>query len=70
MSLERAVGELAFEFLAEHAESGAAIEDEDAITHAHFHAGGVASVAQVLGLWRGRGAAHAPELNSHTFACC
>jgi hypothetical protein len=45
MSLERAVGELAFEFLAEHAESGAAIEDIDLISDAHFDARGIAPVA-------------------------
>jgi hypothetical protein len=62
---EGAVAELAAEFVAEHAESGAAVEDVDLISDAHFDAGGVASVAQILGLWSGRGTAYAPKLNSH-----
>ena len=58
------------QFVAQHAEAGAAVEDVDLISQAHFDAGGIASVAQVLGLWSGRGAAHAPKLNSHKFRCC
>ncbi len=62
---ERVLGELAFQFAPQHAESRAAVEDVDLISDAHFHAGGIASVAQILGLWRGRGTAHAPKLDSH-----
>jgi len=57
--------ELTLQCMAEHTESRAAVEDVDLISDANFHAGGIASVAQVLGLWSGRGAAHAPKLNSH-----
>src|SRR5580765_6642004 len=57
--------ELTLQCMAKHTESRAAVEDVDLISDAHFHAGGIASVAQVLGLWSGRGAAHAPKLNSH-----
>src|SRR5579872_2916506 len=67
---KRAIAELALQFLAKHTKAGAAIEDVDLISDAHFHAGGVASVAQVLGLWSGRGAAHAPKLNLHKPRCC
>src|SRR6266446_3177974 len=59
------VAEFTLQLLAEHAESGAAIEDVDAVAEAHLHAGGVASIAHVLGLRGWRGTAHAPELNPH-----
>src|ERR1700741_5421690 len=59
------VAELAFQRVAEYTKSGAAVENVDLVSDAHFHAGGVASIAQVLGLWSGRGAAHAPKLNLH-----
>ena len=65
MGSERAIAELAKKFVAEHAEPGTAIEDINLISDAHLDAGGIASVAQVLGLWSGRGAAHAPKLNLH-----
>ena len=65
-----AVAELAFQFAAEHTEAGAAVEDVNLISDAHFDAGGIASVAQVLGLWSGRGAAHAPKLNLHKPRWC
>ena len=63
------VGELALEFVPQYAEAGAAIEDVDLISQTHFDAGGIAPIAQVLGLWSGRGAAYAPKLNSHKFRC-
>ena len=66
---KRPVGELAFEFVPQYAEAGAAIEDVDLISQTHFDAGGIAPIAQVLGLWSGRGAAYAPKLNSHKFRC-
>src|SRR3984957_7769374 len=50
---------------AENAESGAAVEDVDAVAEAHFDAGGIASIAHVLGLWGRRRTAYAPELNPH-----
>ncbi len=58
---------VALELLSERAQSGAAVEDEEAVADAHFDAGGVASIAQVVGLGSRRGPAHAPELNTHTF---
>src|ERR1700751_1940316 len=61
----RSVAELALQFAAEHAKSGTAVKDKDLVSDAHFDAGGVASGAQVLGLWSGRGTAHPPKLNSH-----
>src|SRR5208337_1905944 len=60
-----AVAELALQLLTEHAESGAAVKDVDAVTESHFNAGGVAPIAHVLGLWSWRGTTHAPELNPH-----
>ena len=62
---EPPVTELAFEFVAEHTKSGAAVEDVNLVSNAHFYAGGVASIAHVLGLWSGRGTAYAPKLHSH-----
>src|SRR5579864_9646548 len=62
---EAPVAELALQFVPQHAESGAAVKNINLIAQAHFDAGGVASIAQVLGLWSGRGAADAPKLNSH-----
>ena len=59
------VAELILQLLAEHAESGAAIEDVDAVAEAHFDAGGVASITHILGLWGRRRTANAPELNPH-----
>jgi len=64
---KRPVAEFTLQLLAEHAESGAAIEDINAVAEAHFDAGGVASITHVLGLWRWRGTAHAPELDPHRF---
>ncbi len=65
MSRKRLLAEFALKLLAEHAESGAAVEDVDAVAEAHFDAGGITSIAHVLGLWGGRRTAHAPELNPH-----
>src|ERR1700693_5664139 len=62
------VAEFFLQLLAEHAESSAAVEDIDAVAEAHFDAGGVASIAHVLGLWGWRGTAHAPELDPHRLA--
>ena len=62
-----AVAEFTLQLLAEDAETGAAIEDVDAIAEAYFDAGGIASVAHVLGLWSWGGTAHAPELDPHRF---
>src|SRR5258706_16281261 len=65
MSRKRLLAEFALKLLSEHAESGAALEDVDAVAEAHFDAGGIASIAHVLGLWGWRGTAYAPELNPH-----
>ncbi len=65
MGGERPIAELALQLLAQDAEAGAAVEDVDLIPQAHFDAGGVAPVAHVFGLWRGRGTTNAPELNPH-----
>ena len=65
MRSEGAVDEFALQRVSQHAEAGAAVEDEDAISQTHLDAGGISPVAQVLGLWSGRGAAHAPKLDSH-----
>src|SRR3984957_5355160 len=62
---KRAVSEFALQLLAQDAESCAAIEYVDTVTEAHFDAGGIASIAHVLGFWRWRGTAHAPELDPH-----
>ena len=62
---KRAVAEFALQLLPQDAESCAAIEYVDTVTEAHFDAGGIASIAQILGLWRWRGTAHAPELDPH-----
>ena len=60
-------GRTPFQFVSEHTESGAAVEDVNLISDAHFDAGGVASVAHVLGLWSGRRPAYAPKLHVHNF---
>ena len=57
---------VALQLLPERAQSGAAVEDVEVVAEANFDAGGVASVAQVVGLGSRRGSAYAPELNSHT----
>src|SRR5947209_3658469 len=62
---ERTVTEFALQFVAEDTKAGAAIEDVDLVSDAHFHAGGITSVSHVLGLWSRRGTAHAPKLHSH-----
>src|SRR5438270_1231648 len=67
---ERLLGEFLFKCMAQHAESSAAIEDVDAIPKAYFHARGIPPVAQVLGLWSGRGTAHAPKLDEHKLRYC
>src|SRR5215471_8163317 len=65
---ESTVSELSLQRVSEHTKAGAAVEDVNLVSDADFYAGGVASVAQILGLWSGRGAAHAPELNLHILA--
>src|SRR5271155_1186285 len=62
---KRLFPKLTLQLLAEHAESRTAIEDVDALTDTHLHAGGIASIAHVLGLWSGRRTANAPELDPH-----
>jgi hypothetical protein len=62
----RAVTELAFQLMTQDAEACAAIEDVNAVAEAQLHAGGVASVAHVFGLWRGSRSTHAPEINPHS----
>lgn len=47
------------------AKAGSTVEDVDLVADAHLDARGVSAVAQVLGLWSGRGAAHAPKLDPH-----
>jgi hypothetical protein len=47
------------------AEAGAAIENKQALPNAHFHAGSVASISQILGLRRWGRAPNPPELNAH-----
>src|ERR1700683_1688046 len=59
------VAEFSLQLLAEHAESGAAVEDVDAVAEGDFCAGGVAFIAHVLVLWGRRRTAYAPELNPH-----
>ena len=54
MGRERFVSELALEFLSEHAKAGAAVEDVNLISNAHFDARGIPSIAHVLGLRSGR----------------
>ena len=65
MGGEGLFAEFTLQLLAQHAESGTAIEDVDAVAEAHFDAGGIASIAHVLGLWGRRRTAYAPELNPH-----
>src|ERR1700675_468726 len=67
---KRPVAELALQFVSQHAKAGAAVEDVNLIAQANFDAGGIAPVAQVLGLWSGRGAPHAPKLDSHKPRLC
>src|SRR5581483_9038545 len=59
------VTELALQFSSEHAEAGAAVKDINPVFNAHFDAGGVASVAEIFGLWSRRGPAHAPKPYLH-----
>src|ERR1700733_4386753 len=66
MRRKRALAKLALQFVPEYTESRAAIEDVNLVADAHFDAGGISSVAHVVGLWSGRRAAYAPKLNSHT----
>ena len=66
-ALNRLTLGVALQLLPERAQSGAAVEDVEAVADANFDAGGVASVAQVVGLGSRRGPAYAPELNTHTF---
>ncbi len=54
------------ELLTQRAESGAAVEDVEIVTQASFDAGGVSSIAQVVGLGSRRRSTHAPELDTHT----
>ena len=56
----------ALQLLPQRAKSGAAVEDVKIVAQANFDAGGVASVAQVVGLGSRRGPAYAPELDTHT----
>jgi hypothetical protein len=62
---ERTVAEFALQLPAEHAESGATIEDVNTVADADFDAGGVPSIAHVLGLWSGCGTPYSPELDPH-----
>src|SRR5438270_13925489 len=64
---KRPLGEFALQFMSQYAKAGAAIEDVDLISDAHFYARGVAPVTQVLGLRSGRRAAHSPKLDAHKF---
>jgi hypothetical protein len=57
------------QLLSERAQSGAAVEDVEVVSYANFDAGGVPSVAQVVGLGSRRRPAYAPELNTHTLSC-
>src|SRR5438270_14072497 len=66
VSRKRALGELAFQLVAQDAKAGAAVENVDVVAKTHFNAGSIASIAQVLGLWSGRRAAHTPKLQSHS----
>jgi hypothetical protein len=65
VSVDRLVGELRRELLAEVAETCAAIEYVDLSVDTDLYAGGVASVPHVLHLWSGRGTPHTPELYVH-----
>src|SRR3989442_790023 len=67
---EGLVAEFLFQMVAQDSESGAAIEDVDAVSEPHLDAGGVAAIAHVLGLWGGRRAAHSPDLDPHSPECC
>jgi hypothetical protein len=63
---DRLVRGVALELLPERTQSGATVEDVEVIAEANFDAGGVASIAQVVGLGSRRGPAYTPELNTHT----
>jgi hypothetical protein len=63
---EGTVSEFSLQGVPQDPESRAAVKDINLISNAHFDAGGVSSVAQVLGLWSGRGSPHAPKLDLHT----
>src|SRR6185312_4865520 len=62
----RLISRVALELLAQCAKSGTTVEDVEIVAQAHFDAGGVASVAQVVGLGSRRRSADAPELDPHT----
>ena len=59
---------LAFQRVTEHTKPCAAVEDVNLVSDAHFYAGGIAPIAQILGLWSGRGTTYAPKLNLHKSA--
>ena len=61
--VERFVFEFLEQGLAEGAQAGAGIEDDDFIAVAVFHAGGIAAVTHGGFTGRGDGAAHTPELD-------
>ncbi len=65
MRRKRPSAEFSLQLLPEDAKSGTAIEDVDTLSGTDFDAGGVPSVAHILGLWAGRRTAYAPELDPH-----
>src|SRR5215469_1563793 len=68
MRTEGLVPKLALQRVPKHTKPRAAVEDVNLVSDAHFYAGGVTPIAQILGLWSGRGTAHAPKLNLHKSA--
>jgi hypothetical protein len=65
VGIDRLVGELCCELLAEVAETSSAIEYVDLSVDADLYAGGIASVPHVLHLRSGRGTPHTPKLYVH-----
>jgi len=67
VGVKLAVAEFVLQLIPQHAEAGAAIEDINALSNANLDARGIAPVAQILGLWRGRRTTYAPKLDPHRF---
>src|SRR5262249_22994024 len=62
---DRATVGLLHQLFSQIAKAGATVENEDASVQAHLDAGGIASIAQIFGLGRGRRTAYTPESDQH-----
>jgi hypothetical protein len=57
--------ELVSQRLSQNPKAGTTIEDVEIVPDAHFHAGGIASIAHIFGLRSRRRPANSPELDPH-----